>query len=394
MPRHRYLFAATATALIAPAISAPIVLDTPAKAASGVLAAHHIALDPGYNFISYNLDKLQMPRGVATFALTHLNATTTPAATLAGTVSVPCPVSGKMYAKLLTSPYWLKLQFVDCKAPGPGGTGTQILGGTMDMVLPSASFVPSVVHSLRAGTDTSYLKHQRDFTSGGVPIRVRRLYNVNISGTLPVTTGLSGYGVLGGFSFSLNGFTDSVTQVLDEIDPTLPPVAEHHDRSTAASMYVSGNRAISVDGSAFVDDVSLWGGRLTHRNNIGTPTLSESWLRPFVVNIHRQDDEVASTTNTTLNGGLEFSWHSYEGAGCLNGEYRFETVTDLFTLPGMGGNYQAGQLVANGVTRSRYFPAPLPDRMRINISTPGVGVFNYTTLSGARAALRTAAGCL
>ena len=41
-----------------------------------------------------------------------------------------------MYDKLLTSRYWMKLQFVVCKAPGPGGTVTHFLGGTLDMVLP------------------------------------------------------------------------------------------------------------------------------------------------------------------------------------------------------------------------------------------------------------------
>lgn len=378
---------ATATS----AIAAPIVLDTPAKAAAGVLAAHHIGLDNGYNFADYNLSNLTiLTRQIGTFALLRLNATTTPAATMAGPVTVPCPLGGRMTAKLTPGTFLLRVQFTECKAPDLGiGSGINTYGGNLDLDLPSASFTPTTVTLLRAGTDASYMKHLRELTSPAI-VRINRMYNVTLSGSMPITQGLSGYGILGGFSYSVNGFTDVLAQVFS--DPLLPPVSESRERSIAERLSISGVRQMTGGGTVFEDSLSLMGGSLGHRKGFGPVT--ESWLKPAVVNIAHIRNDAAGTRRAKIEGGLEFTWHPSEGAGCLNGEYQFVNISDLTATGTSGDAFDGGDLRVNTSVRSRYFSAPLPNRMRINISTTGVGTFSYLTPFSATDALSATAGCL
>lgn len=392
MTRLRNCLASIVLAAAAPVFAAPIALDTPAKAAAGVLAAHHIGLDTGFNFVSYNLSNLTiLTRQIGTFALLHLDATTTPAATLAGTVVVSCPISGRMTAKLSPSKYLLTIKFIACKAPDLGfGSGINTYGGEMQLQLPAASFTPTVVYQLRAGSAASYLKHERLLTPAGTTIRVSRLYNVVLSGTAPITQGLSGYGILGSFSYSVTGFTDTLTQVYP--DPLLPPAVEDRDRSLARTVYIAGNRAFTPDGSVFEDNLSLLGGLLTHRD--GLTVTTDSALRPYVMNITHASEVATGIRRSTIDGGLEFYWHPAAGAGCLNGEYQFETSSDLTTGAATGDSYQAGDLRVNSAANASYFYAPLPNKMRINVDTPAVGNFDYWTPSNAADALGSSAGCL
>jgi hypothetical protein len=392
MPRLRDSLAAVALAAAgSSAVAAPIVLDTPAKAAAGVLAAHYIGLDNHSTFVQRNLTNLTiLTRQIGTFALLRLGATTTPAATLAGPVTVPCPLGGRMTAKMTPTTWLLRIEFVDCKAPDLGiGSGINTYGGIMELDLPAASFTPSTVQLMRAGTATSYMKHLRELTSGAF-IKLNRLYSVTLSGNMPVTEGLSGYGVLGSFSYSVNGFSDTLTQVFS--DPLLPPVVEARERSIASSLFISGNRVITGGGTVFEDSISLMGGLLTNRRGLGPTT--DSTLKPTVLGIQHVSNSTTGVRRSKIDGGLEFTWHPSDGAGCLNGEYRFQNVSEPTTGPATGGAYVSGEMLVNSMSRARYFPAPLPDKMRININTTGVGIFNYLTPFDASSALGPTAGCL
>lgn len=408
MKRH-HLFAfrgALAGTLLATfctaAMAAPIIIDTEAKAAAAVIAAHHLGLDSQPEPARHIERIVGQPRIITTIGLETLAASTTPWAVYApGGVTVPCALGGTLNGRMhFLLPNLLQLEWHDCVTHDLDiGIGINTFKGPSSVTLPFATFTPAIAADIRLGSLTRDFQQTRLIDMGDNGARDIRRFNLRIAGLIRMQGADTGE-IPGAFRYVVLGFFDNLAQALGP-DFSAPPLAQSRSILSAEALLVSGALTVSGGGTVHDESLLLHAGKLSQRIISHLSGDTTSVLRPIGLHIRSVSDETASTRTARVDGIADYTWRSGLGAGCLNGMYVFQTVAPLVSQ-GWSNLYASGELRVNGVSTARYYSAatvppwlPAPsENMLINVTTAAVGSFNYESSFNAADALGPVGQCI
>lgn len=354
--------AAGATALLvtASAGAAPVVIDTPQKAAAAALTAHNFFLgDNVYTTVPALLIRVNHPsRDLVSRTLAFLAAATTPDALTAskGGMTVSCPLGGSFKAKLpRDGSLTLHLEWMGCSylqyAPDPQSAVTYTGPGTVQLV--ENTFAPSTVALVRLGSITADVvgtsRYQEDFSTSDTT----ETMNVRMVGTIPMTRiGTSGW-FTGDFDYRITGFVRRHADATFTL-PGLPPENNTYDDGTVVEQAaVSG----SFPGLGLIEDQDLFVARGTFTSESSGSYAPEP--RSYSIAAHdlhwySVSDLVSYDRAKTLDGRADVTWSANHGTGCLNGTYVFHTDRLLEQSLYTGSVFHAGALKINNVLTLRY----------------------------------------
>jgi len=381
---QRGLMLATASCLAAAASAAPVPLDTEQTAnmaaGMGLRMARYVPL-----LSDAFVDRA---RGLAYRTLRQLNATTTPEEVLAapGGLTFACGTSGTLKASLSRKlPRVLKVTWTACKFQNPYDYPRD-RNGVLEVTLPSDTFAPQSVSSIRVGerdrdfTDFRHIEDEEQITDEKTSL------NMRLRGDIAMTRAFPPNGrFIGPFNFEATGFVLTEDEI--ELPGTGLPLIHTSSSLTGEKLVISGS--VSYDETwriATVDFKARSGSLRSFSHQDGYPDASHA-ISPSNFRFHAVEDYGAWSRVASFEGKVQVQNPTPRNeytVGCIDGVYAFKSVAPLVGAYSDNGRYESGGYKANGAAVSFYSAAnvppglPAPEQgMLTRLKVPGVGRFVY-----------------
>jgi hypothetical protein len=309
--------------------SAAPATQVPINNASAAARAAYLTLTLQSQVVQLPLEELLgYARKVAADTLGFLNDATTPTAAMRG-VTIPCPVSGSLTAKLARiGPRVLDVTWNDCKSPfGQSWT----YNGHGELVLSSASFTPDALLLLHLGTrDQDFVQSIGDDPT----FQVDFLINLRALGRIPIKHA-GDYFYTGPFIFTLDGVIDQ-RYTSSGSDPALPPSITHVFH-TAENMLFYGATTIRSTQPVLDDDVTIATGTFENRFEVtGYPAFAPTGFTAHNLRVRQlYFTDGNGYSSVAFDGDVDYRWDR-PTSGCADGRYRFRTIEPIrrnFELP-------------------------------------------------------------
>lgn len=364
------LFTAVATA-------GPIPLDTEQKAAAGVATALYKAEVP--RWVNAVMDEV---REYADFTLKTVNRATTPEALMStpGGITINCSVSGSLQARMADAlPRVLRVRWNDCVTSLVGFE--RKINGPVAITLPADTFRPQNVLAIRLGNASAEFLQQWRTESQEQNDDNTLAFHIALRGDIAMTRLFNCCEWLGSSSFVMKGYYDSQRMMENPVG-TPPVLVGYKVDAERLRVIRSTNTANFVD----EDDTRFRSGSVSF-----THTQSNVWTDAYEFydyHLRRITDYDAWNEQLSMNGGMNVSWSPFDGAGCMQGLYAFNTRVPLID-EGFNGSFESGELVVNDSVVASFYsnantPPTLPtpvNGMLLNMQVRDVGTFNYDVAS-------------
>ena len=369
-------------------------LTSERDAAAGLVTAFQLRTDVPWEIavLTYRT------RDYADRALRILAANTTPAALLAAPNgrNFPCAISGSVNARLSrTLPRTLKLEWTACvfengirhSLTGPG-----------EVVLPSDTFSPSTVKSVRVGSSTRDLNDQLNLLNAepGVPSTVNTL-NVRMTGVVPLARATDTDPFEGSFAYELVGraYERVYFQRAGEGDTFFAQEMS----VTATKGYVSGFLDYGQRDDLRVSGKFDWWIR-QDASSQEPEYIDSSRIEADGFRILTAFDAAAGAQKFSVAGRVSYTWpEGYDmNCGCAI-TYSYDTKIPARRVAGYTETdfYDAGKIVINGNATARFSLVGNPDEgqllMHTDLDVSHVGSFDYETEPENLGNLQFAARC-
>jgi hypothetical protein len=288
-------------------------------------------------------------RRLAEEALKLLAAVTTPAALMAAPqgISVPCPSSGSMLAKLpRTGPRVLDLTWSGCATAQQ--FATIIYDGKGQLGLSGNTFTPAALFLIRLGTSTQDFTITDTYTDSPGFV-FQQAYNLRVVGSVPMKRFLnSPYGIFeGDLNIILNGVIVS-TNTLPLGDPGSPPYVSR-ETDTIENYVASGSTWHTDDGWVLHQTLTVLNGKSGATTRDSNQNFTDwggfSWEG---LRVTWDIDERTGASTQTVDGRLIRRQAPYVNGTCGDGLYKFRTLEPI-RQPNMFRYYSrdAGKVVLN-----------------------------------------------
>ena len=332
------------------------------------------------------------PRSIVNLTLRQLRAATTFNALLAPAgVSLPCPVSGSLAARITqTRPTVLKLDWSDCVSSEFGSRNAA--NGPVEVIWTGKSLSPASVISIRFGdVDRDYVASSRPETPQPYYDGTTTYRNQRITGVLPVVLE---YGDSGNFTgrylVEVKGFLRRV-QRMPEFNSAGEPGSEFYDyesRMGTEGAILTGN--YSVNG---LDNLMEWGlvaGKVSRQYTYPARPLHpvartiNEWYRGTGLVARNRYDNALTEYFHSVDGRIEGDFNQFWGLGCSGPDtFVFRTRKEFGQSPysWFVELYDSGELSINGNTTATFSATgtqPYVDLMgHASVKVQGLGVVNY-----------------
>ena len=372
----------------------PSNLNSEREAAAGLVTAFHLRSEVPWEVavLSYRT------RDFTDRALRILAANTSPAALLAATngQNFPCEISGTVNARLSrTLPRTLKLEWTACvfengirhSLTGPG-----------EVVLPSDTFTPATVKSIRFGNSTREVVDVLTLLDSApdVPTTLTT-FNIRMAGLVPMARESVNDLFEGAFAYELSGraYERAYYQRAGEGETLFA----YEMSITATNGYVSGFLDYGRRDDLRVSGKFDWWTREDASSQqpeyINTSRIVADDLRLQTV-----WDAAASTNKFSIDGRVNYTWPEGYQMNCSCGTtYSYVTKVPARQLQPYYDTdfYDAGKIVMNGTATAVFSVVGNPDEgqvlMHIDLDVRHLGNFDYEVEPGNLWNLEYAARC-
>lgn len=374
-------------------------LSGAAFAASGPITSHQVAARGVVTSViaSSSLGELDgafvyVPRSIVDTTLRKLQAATTYDALLApGGVSLPCPISGNLTARVsATRLTTLQLDWAQCVSSDYGSRNT--VEGPVEVVWAGRTLSPASVASIRLGNAV------RDYVTVSRPETPQTYYdgttvyrNQRATGVLPVVLEFGDFGnFTGRYLVETKGFVRRVHRMPEFNSDGEPSVEfyEYESRMSTDGAILTG--AYSVAG---LDNVMEWGlvagkvaGSYTYPARPLHPVARtiEQWYRGTGLVAHRRWDNAAGEYFHSIDGKVEGDFNEFWNLGCSGPDtFVYRTRKELGQSPYsyFVEQYDSGELSINGNTTATFTATgtePYVDLIgHAAVKVQGLGTVNY-----------------
>jgi hypothetical protein len=315
-------------------------------------------------------------------ALRILAANTTPADLRAATNgrSFPCEISGTVHARLShTLPRTLKLEWTACAF----NTGLlHSLPGPAEVVLPTDTFTPASVTSIRLGNSS------RDLSDGLLLLNTDpgqvptvNTFNIRMTGLVPIARASVNDLFEGAFAYELSGraYERVYFQRAGEGDTLFAQEMS----VTAKNGFVSGFLDYGRRDDLRVSGKFDWWTRQDASSQEPEYTNSSRIIADGL-RLQTVWNETEGANNFSIDGRVDYTWPEGWGMNCACGTvYSFDTRTPARQVPQYSDTdfYDAGKIVLNGAATARFSTIGNPDEgqvlLHIDLDVRRVGSFDY-----------------
>jgi hypothetical protein len=297
--------------------------------------------------------------------------------------TINCGISGTVKARMTnTSPRVLKLRWNNCVMNQYGLVRTY--NGPMTLGLPTDSFRPARLTSLRLGDDTTwFVEEYVQNTPDQIDVVVSK-FCITLRGDIATFHAQPQYGTGGTVtaSYTVDGYWDNQRQL--EFPDGRPPTLVTY-KPIAGNLRVRETSVYIPSGMKDDKEIQWLSGTITAEQSEtawGESTQSYAFDR---YRVRQVVDYEAWTVQLAVGGNLKIDWAPAWGSGgCMSGWYSFKTRTPLVRNADLVA-YEAGDLIVNDSVNARFYsaatvPADLPtpvNGMLLNMRVKNVGTFNY-----------------
>ncbi len=390
--RARHALFITCALLAGTAFATP----PPAKqnAAAGIVTAFYLREQ-----LPWQTSVLVNPaRDLADRALRLLAPATSPSqllATAAG-VSVPCPVSGSILARMAPrAPNVLKLQWVGCTYELSGWNHT--LDGSGEITLLNLSFSPTVVAGIRLGDRDSDLVVKLLMLQSTQTVPDLNLHNLRMSGLISVERPDTDYGFHGASSFELSGFFEE--RIHFQVAGGGDQLFESRLTLSADNSYLSYTVAPN-DGY----DVRFGRGKLSYlsvfpETIFGPEQRTAYSFEPKGLRL-RQALGAVGDDSFQIDGAVSVDWPDFFEMDCHKcTDFSYRTAVPMHRPPTypQQSTYDAGEVWINGTTRAQFSVFEdefFSEKMRVDVDARGRSFEFIVPTGGGWGELASAARCV
>lgn len=377
------------------AVAAPFPIDSEHKAAAGLVTSLHLANDTWV----YHQVILERVIFYTNRALSTAASVTTPEQLMATPrgIEVPCGVSGSMTARMAPRfPRVFKFEWHDCHFDLFGWPHS--LDGPGEVLLPSDTFSPSTVASIRFGNHNTDLVQTREVVTFDQINHDTLRRNLTLVGNIPLNfTQFVQPGTTLSFAYLIDGYLQETNDL--EFPGSDRPPTSWIGRWDMDKVNWAGSFGYNDDATVYDDELRGVAGTLTFTRMEPPPyvTSVEQWNFAGL-RIRSVTDWAGWTRDQWIDGKIDFRWGPAFGTGCVSGLHQFKTAAPLHNELN-SQVYSSGDLTINGAARATFFSEatvppelPAPTRgMLIRLEIPKVGTFNYdapSVLEGVRSVSR------
>jgi hypothetical protein len=385
------LHCALGTALLLP-MSGAVLAATPALTEQRAARGVNTAVVTYAELLQFDSTYVAVSREVIDIALDQLNAATSfPTLLAPGGVTLNCPVSGTLSARI-SNPRLrtLKLEWFHCVSVEYGTRND--VDGPAEVALGENSLQPGMILSIRLG------ELNRDYVVDSTPEIPSPTYggqtisrNLRVTGPMPTARAYKpGGNFLGRYLVETQGFYRRV-QRLPSYDPiTFEPSVELYNYSNTFSTdgaLLTGN--YTVNGTDNQTETALITGKFSSRFDYpvrpGKPARTlDMWFKGTGLSTRFAWNNAASRYSVSVDGKLEGDFNQFFPLGCTGADtYTFHTRSPLIVSPYAYyfEFFEGGELVIDGkavATFSATGTEPYVDLLgHVLLKVPGVGTFNY-----------------
>lgn len=353
-------------------------LNSEREAAAGLVTAFHLRSEVPWEVavLSYRT------RDYTDHALRILAANTSPTALLAktGGQTFPCEISGTVNAKLSrTLPRTLRLEWTDCVFE----KGIRhSLTGPAEVVLPSDTFTPATVKSIRFGNATRDVVDVLTLLDSApeVPTTLNT-FNIRMAGAVPMARETVNDLFEGAFAYELSGraYERAYFQRGGEGDALFA----YEMSVTATNGYVSGFLDYGRRDDLRVSGKFDWWTREDASSQQPEYT-NTSRIVADDLRLQTVWDAAASTNKFSIDGRVNYTWPEGYQMNCSCGTtYSYVTKVPARQIAPYYYTdfYDAGKIVMNGTATAAFSMVGNPDDgqvlMHIDLDVRRVGNFDY-----------------
>jgi len=356
----------------------PSNLNSEREAAAGLVTAFQLRIEVPWEVavLSYRT------RDFTDRALRILAANTSPAALLAATngQTFPCEISGTVNARLSrTLPRTLKLEWTACVFE----SGIRhSLTGPGEVVLPSDTFTPATVKSIRFGNSTREVVDVLTLLESApdVPTTLTT-FNIRMAGLVPMARESATDLFEGAFAYELSGraYERAYFQRAGEGETLFA-----YEMSIAATNgYVSGFLDYGRRDDLRVSGKFDWWTR-EDASSQQPEYMNTSRIVADDLRLQTVWDAAAGTNKFSIDGRVNYTWPEGYQMNCNCGTtYSYVTKVPARQLPPYYDTdfYDAGKIVMNGTATAAFSVVGNPDEgqvlMHIDLDVRHVGNFDY-----------------
>ena len=356
----------------------PSNVNSEREAAAGLVTAFHLRSEVPWEVavLTYRT------RDYTDRALRILAANTSPAALLAATngQNFPCEISGTVNARLSrTLPRTLKLEWTACVFE----SGIRhSLTGPGEVVLPSDTFTPATVKSIRFGNSTREVVDVLTLLDSGpdVPTTLTT-FNIRIAGLVPMARESVNDLFEGAFAYELSGraYERAYYQRVGEGETLFA----YEMSITATNGYVSGFLDYGRRDDLRVSGKFDWWTR-EDASSQQPEYMNTSRIVADDLRLQTVWDDAASTNKFSIDGRVNYTWPEGYQMNCSCGTtYSYVTKVPARQLPPYYDTdfYDAGKIVMNGTATAAFSVVGNPDEgqvlMHIDLDVRHLGNFDY-----------------
>ena len=292
-------------------------------------------------------------------------ATTTDLLASAGSIEIPCAISGTLRARMTaTWPRVVQFEWKACASDFFGDTAT--LNGPAEVVLPGNSFTPAAIAGLRLGDRNRDLVREvpraNDPNYGGS----RGRWNIRAIGILPMVRAYEFGQFVGRYAYETSGFRE-YTSYYPSYPVPGPPFYAQVFTDTAEGVVVAGEYTYDTVTASESRTNRVVRGKLTQR--IDSPQTPTRAPRTYIVTVSHDDFRVRDAVVYPL-GGVGTSSLSFDG----------KVTVDAAQYYGWRGCTQADTFTYRTRTPlSRYLEnIEFPDHGEIVVNDKAVAKFSIT----------------